>query len=315
MTLIENADTALSEVLALDPAPDRKLSDDAVQRIIAAAGDETLGACLIAFAEGDYTRARSKARRLALEVDDDKALRRLVNTRLLYPREREWTQQSVTRSFRFYSETERQEYLRYVIGVADELRDLTPHVCLGFGSALAVARDGDFIPHDYDLDLLVAFEIDDVATLAEAGRRVRAFGQERGYTIVSSVAGKPFFGHCHLGSGGPMKPADVFYGLLEHDGTVGWSPGNRHELRREVMFPPSEAMFLGVPCPMPRDPEAYLASVYGPGWNVPDPRFTHRWSNADQYADIRGDDTPQAAKPRGSGLRRIARAVRRRWSR
>ena len=53
------------------------------------------------------------------------------------------------------------------------------------------------------------------------------------------------------------------------------------------MYPRTFAPLLGVDCPLPADPETYLATLYGPTWNTPDPHFAHRWDRS-TYADLAG---------------------------
>jgi hypothetical protein len=283
----ETTDAILRAVLDHEPRlarqSDVSLTSDVLRLGRVGADEPHLQEALIALLSGDYPAARSVARDLRLRGDEDKQFRRVVNERLLAGREREWTQHGIHRSFRFYSLDEKREYLGFVVELAEELRDLSPYVCLGFGAALAVVRDQDLIPHDDDLDLLVAFEMSDVSTLAEGIRRLAEFVGDRGYQSRTEA----MFAHLHVSKPG-TKPADVFVGLIEPDDTVGWFPGHRHQLHRSAMFPASYRTVLEIACPLPQDPESYLAAVYGESWRVPDPRFTHRWSNAEQYADISG---------------------------
>jgi hypothetical protein len=228
---------------------------------------------------GDYTKAH---RALAAKVDDE-SLRRwyrdAVND-LLVPRGLEWTAHGPKRPFRRWTERERIGYIRAAAEVTDALTGLTPAVCFGFGSVLAVVRDRAPIPHDDDLDIIVGFEPSEAATLEAALARVEAHLRPLGYDVTG-----PFAAHRHVRRPGG-KPVDVFVGIFEGD-AIAWYPGPRHGLTRSTVFPPVDADLLGVPCRIPAQAEAYLECLYGPGWRVPDPHFNHRW-DIGAYQDIAG---------------------------
>jgi hypothetical protein len=99
-----------------------------------------------------------------------------------------------------------------------------------------------------------------------------------------------FATHRHVRRPG-RKPVDVFVGIFEGD-AIAWYPGARGGLTRQIVFPPVAAELLGVRCLIPAQPEVYLERLYGPGWRVPDPYFSHAWDRS-AYADILG--TPDAS--------------------
>jgi hypothetical protein len=140
-------------------------------------------------------------------------------------------------------------------------------------------RDGEPIPHDDDLDLIVGFEQAEAPTLPHAMRLIEAFLRVRGYAVTGN-----FTAHRHVSRAGFFKKVDVFAGLFEGD-TIAWYPGVRGSLNRTMMFPTSEGAMLGVTVPLPRNPLLYLEQVYGPGWRVPDPTFAHVW-NRSAYLDL-----------------------------
>ena len=210
---------------------------------------------------------------------------------MLLQRALEWTAHGPTRSFRFWTPEEKVEYVRLTVSVAAALRELTPHVCFGYGAALAVVRDGDLIPHDDDLDLIVAFEPGEARTLPEAHALVEEHLRARGFAVKGD-----FFGHRHVAATPGAKNVDVFSGLFEGD-RISWYPGTRGALDRRTMFPTSEGELLGVACPLPAHPVTYLETIYGPGWSTPDPGFRHTWRKKD-FADQATAPAPKPA-PRG----------------
>lgn len=241
---------------------------------------ELLAGPLALTVAGHYQPARTAMKAAAKQLSDEarRDFVRTVSEGVLHDRSLDWTAHGPTRSFRFWSAEEKQDYVRSTVAVADALRELTPHVCFGYGAALAVVRDGDLIPHDDDLDLIVAFEPHEAATLPEAHALVEDFLRARGFTVKGD-----FFGHRHVAPGGGGKNVDVFSALFEGD-RIAWYPGTRGALDRTTMFPTSEREFLGVMVPLPADPVGYLETIYGPGWSTPDPAFKHRWRKKD-FAD------------------------------
>ena len=229
---------------------------------------------------GEYARAHTA---LASKVADEALrvwFRGAVNEVLLPARGREWTVHGPQRPFRLWGDAERVDYVRDSALVVEALRSLTPNVCLGFGSVLAVVRDHALIPHDDDIDVIVGFEPTEAATLTDALRLVETHMRPLGFDVTGTFAA-----HRHVRRPG-RKRVDVFVGLFEGE-AVSWYPGARGGLTRAIVFPPGSADLLGVTCAIPVQPEVYLERLYGEGWRVPDPYFSHAW-NVAAYADIRG---------------------------
>ena len=231
--------------------------------------------------KADYPAARKAFAALeGLDDTDRRRFREALNARLLPARQRLWTIHGPQRSFRFWSDAEKDRYLRFTIEVVEALRTLTPNVSLGFGSVLSAVRDKALIPHDDDLDVIVAFEPGEATTLAEGIALVKAHLEPMGFTVSGTYSA-----HRHVGKPG-RKYIDVFVGLFEGE-QVSWYPGARGALTRDMMFPTRDVPLLGVPVPVPAQPEAYCEAVYGPTWNVPNPNFAHKW-DATAYSDISG---------------------------
>jgi hypothetical protein len=252
-------------------------------------GDDDTGSLLDvldATVRGDYGRAH----RLLARVSDDagrRGFRAAVNDRLLPARGLEWTVHGPQRPFRSWSEEERVDYVRDSAVVVGALGSLTPDVCLGFGSVLSVVRDHALIPHDDDLDIIIGFEPSAAATLSDALALVEGHLRPLGFDVSGEFAT-----HRHVRRPG-RKHVDVFVGIFEGE-TISWYPGARGNLTRAIVFPPASADLLGVACAIPAQAEVYLEALYGPGWRVPDPNFSHRW-NLSAYADLTGASTTPAA--------------------
>jgi hypothetical protein len=236
---------------------------------------------------GEYARAHTS---LAAHVSGDRHRRQLIaalNSGLLPARGLEWTAHGPKRPFRSWSDEEQVDYVRDSAEVVEALRSLTPNVCFGFGSVLAVVRDKALIPHDDDLDVIVGFEPEAAATLNDGLRLIGEHLRPLGFEVTG-----PFHAHRHVRHPG-RKRVDVFVGIFEGE-SISWYPGTRGALTRTIVFPPRNADLLGVPCWIPAKPEAYLERLYGEGWRVPDPFFRHTW-NISAYADLTG--APASTEP------------------
>ncbi len=231
---------------------------------------------LLGVVNGEYGKARQGVQKQTPVVPPERiaAMRLAANPDLLAARQREWTAHGIQRSFRFWTEDEKRAYVRYAVDVARDLESLTPNVCFGFGAALAVVRENDLIPHDDDLDLIVAFEPHEAGNLPEALARVAEHLTPLGYAVSGE-----FFAHRHVRSPGRGKKVDVFVGLIEGD-EVSWHPSPRSMLHRADVFPVSTGSVFGIDVPLPAEPEVYLASQYGPEWRIPDPNFKHNWGRS-----------------------------------
>ncbi|WP_377641877.1 hypothetical protein [Oryzobacter terrae] len=251
---------------------------------------EILRDVLVDTASGSYQKGKEKLGSADLDPALVTAFRGLANERLLPSRNLMWTIHGPCRSFRFWSDDEQLAYVRFAAEVVDVLRDLTPHVSLGFGSVLSVVRDRALIPHDDDLDLIIGFEPEEAATLADGLALVASFLTERGYAVRGNWSA-----HRQVARTPKGKHLDVFVGLFEGD-AISWYPGTRGALDRDTMYPTAEAELLGVPCRIPARPETYLERLYGPGWVSPDPNFAHRWDRS-AYADLAGGRPAPAPAP------------------
>jgi hypothetical protein len=218
---------------------------------------------------------------LELTAEQTAQFQAVVNRRILFPRELEWTSHGVRRSFRFWTHQQQQDYLAFACEVVEALTALTDKVCFGFGSVLSVVRDHHLMQHDDDLDVLIGFEPEQAKTHAEGRRLVRDCLAAKGFKISGGMTAYQWITRPE---GGPRL--DVFIGVFEGD-RISWYPGKRGALTRAMMFPPVDREFLGRQVPVPHEPETYLEEIYGPGWRRPDPHFRHSWEPG-QYADIAG---------------------------
>lgn len=170
-----------------------------------------------------------------------------------------------------------QEYgLDTLQAVERALAQTNARFFLEYGSLLGMVRDGHFISHDDDIDF--AIYIDDTFSwqdledaLTKHGiKKLKQFifrGQctEQTYRVGNLTI--DFFQHID------EDDYSYSYGYYRKDGYLYNSPYEHHA--RKVMayqFPGLQVMNIdGVDFHVPENAEAYLESIYGAGWRVPDP--------------------------------------------
>ena len=239
---------------------------------------------------GSYTTARKAVKGADIDPEVMKAFKAVVNAELLPSRELLWTIHGPCRAFRYWTDDQQRDYVEFTNEVVEALRDITPYVSYGFGAVLSVVRDKALIPHDDDLDIIIAFEPHEAATIADGLAMVTEALEQRGFSVRGAWSA-----HRQVGRQGRGKHVDLFVGLFEGE-AVSWYPGARGALNRTMMYPTTTAPLLGIDCVIPAHAEDYLVALYGDGWRTPDPHFKHKWDRA-AYADISGG---RAAAPVGS---------------
>ncbi|HEY1085856.1 MAG TPA: discoidin domain-containing protein [Candidatus Saccharimonadales bacterium] len=226
---------------------------------------------------GDYVAAHKSFRHVPAPLRS--TLLQAVNHHILAAFELEWSSNhGIRRTFRFWKLPEKRRFIKMTSNVVSDLQSLSKDVSLGFGSAMAAVRDRDLIPHDDDTDIMIAFRPSQAASFKEAKLLVKEHLEKHGYELTGD-----FFNHWHVRRDG-LK-ADVFVGIYESDGTIGWYPHPRGILKRSDMFPAKSVKLLGIPCLIPHDAERFLSVIYGDTWRVPDPTWAPKWDEK-KYADL-----------------------------
>lgn len=230
----------------------------------------------------DYASAHSELKNDgSFTIGEVKLIRAAFSNNFLFKQQKEWSGHGIWRSFRFWSTQEKIAYLSRANNIISILECISPNIAYGFGSVLGFVRDGDFILHDDDMDLLVAFAPADISSYALAkASLVKALGAS-GLSVYNE-------NRTHF----TVNGVDVFVGFIEQDDSIAWFPSQRNSnLFMNDVFPPRKIEIHGVEVKIPRNPEKYLEATYGKNWRVPDSGWQHPWDFR-EYQDYDNSTAP-----------------------
>lgn len=224
---------------------------------------------------GDEARAAAtfKAAWKTVSRDERGRIRDFVNKHILHENSREISAHGIKRTFRFWSADEKGGLIRFAKSVIDRLQSqLGYSATIGYGTALGIARAGDLIPHDDDVDIICAIPSDIYPNFPSALSAIRdAFYEQSDIRVFGDHKG-------HLKFSQKPYALDVFVALQEGEFLSSY-PGPRKCILTTDVFPSKLINVFGVEIDGPADMEAYLSKVYGPNWRVPDPMFGHKWGD------------------------------------
>lgn len=166
-------------------------------------------------------------------------------------------------------------FLDHLCAVVEVLRDLGREPVLAYGTLLGAVREGDFIAHDDDIDLLYRSRCRSRAEVEAELPALQEALRARGFKVVSLL---PNSLNIHVIDSRNGAVMDVF---------PCWEEQGRLCLHMEsmkirgidpaIVYPPGTLPLLGRTLPAPADPEAFLQERYGDGWRVSDQFFEWPW--------------------------------------
>jgi hypothetical protein len=145
---------------------------------------------------------------------------------------------------------------------------------IAYGTLLGAVREGDFLAHDDDIDMLIPLQ---ASTREQAEEQLAALHRqmrEDGWGISRPNSYTNF----HLTDPRTRLHIDVFPLLVDGDSTqLHMEKMQLRAIPTSVVLPPSTITFLGEEMLAPAEPEAFLAERYGDGWGTPDPFYDWPW--------------------------------------
>ncbi|MBM0204753.1 LicD family protein [Micromonospora sp. STR1s_5] len=180
----------------------------------------------------------------------------------------EITTHGLTKTFRFWTDRDKDEYLFSATRIIKAL-DAGNHASfVSFGTLLGIVRDGDFIPHDDDIDISVVVEAVSDDDLKGKMLVVRSSLQSAG---LNCYGDHDFHFHAAFGE---AKPVDLFFMRRTGDSCFV-RPARSARVGLGQVFPLGKTTFRGVEVPVPADALGFLRHVYGDDWRTPRPSFEH----------------------------------------
>jgi hypothetical protein len=152
--------------------------------------------------------------------------------------------------------------------IAEVLKETGAVGWVTYGTLLGLIREGDVLDHDNDLDIaILSGTTPQAITAGLAARGFRLAEQQRG----------PRGLRLQKFDFGPVR-ADFSYLFIEGGKLADESVIYSRSVVRGYHRPTARTIprqFGGVELPLPEEPEAYLAVLYGPHWRTP----VKRWIN------------------------------------
>lgn len=176
-----------------------------------------------------------------------------------------------------YRKDEQSRVLAEIVRVMDEAcRTAGLSVWwIAYGTLLGIVRDNALLPADDDLD---------VAYVSMARERSTIVLERR--VVLEALRTLPGV-DAHDLSGGVFSVSVRREGLssFEFDLFTAYETERGLEMfmappgiaETDWVLPTQKRKFLDATVPVPNDPEAVLAWLYGEGWSVPDPSYRARW--------------------------------------
>jgi len=157
-----------------------------------------------------------------------------------------------------------------------------------YGTLLGCIREGDFIRHDNDIDMTYVSRHSDPDSVR--GEFVQ---------ICSKLIDLGYRGFITRHGIGIKRPVylDIFFSYFTHDGKYQIAYGyHGREVIGTNLFTDTVDAALGThTVKVPRRSEELLAQLYGDGWRIPDPGFSHHSKSRKQ--DLRFLASPEQMKP------------------
>lgn len=171
---------------------------------------------------------------------------------------------------------EADAHLTLMARVQEEFAALGLPIMLAYGTLLGAVREGDFLEHDDDVDLMYPVEAKTAKQARACADSVCEALASRGFRIWRNES--PSALNFHVTDPGSGCHVDIFPILVDGDSiTLHMENMKLRTIPRDLILPPRALTFRQAPFQGPADPEGFLAERYGSGWSIPDPYHDWIW--------------------------------------
>ena len=171
-------------------------------------------------------------------------------------------------------------FLDHMQAVLAALGELGREPVIAYGTLLGAVREGHFIAHDDDIDLIYRSRSRNRAEVEAELPGIQDALRQRGFKVVNLL---PNSLNMHVIDARNGAVMDVFP-CWEEQGLAQMHMESMkvRGIDPDIMYPATEVSLLGRQLPAPARPQAFLLERYGPGWNVSDQFFEWPWPLKDE---------------------------------
>jgi hypothetical protein len=169
----------------------------------------------------------------------------------------------------------KQDFLTLIKDVVNILETNGYPCMLSYGTLLGACRDGEFIAHDDDVDLLYQSPVSSTEEAISKTEQLKQLFISRGYGIDSNLPNEL---NIHVIDKKIGTSVDVFP-CWNTDGltTLHMERMALRSIPSDIFFPSSEINLYGETFPAPNKPTEFLRERYGEDWSTPNQFFEWYW--------------------------------------
>lgn len=170
------------------------------------------------------------------------------------------------------------DYVTTMQHATELLAELGKPAMMAYGTLLGVVREGDFLAHDDDVDMLIPLEASTRAEAEPIVAELRSTIAERGWKVARPNNQLNF----HITDPSTRLHIDLFPLLVAgEETTLHMEKMKLRPIPTSLVLPAAEMSFKGATMLAPADPEGFLAERYGPTWGTPNPFYDWPWKLSD----------------------------------
>lgn len=172
-----------------------------------------------------------------------------------------------------------QAYLVHLEAVIEAMTSLGYDAMIAYGTLLGAVREGKFLAHDDDVDVMYVAKSSTRQELTAEIGRLKSRLRELGFRAEDLL---PKHTNMHVKDPSSGVSIDLFPCWLEDGLLQMHMEGMKiRGLQPDIMLPTSRVSLEGRVLAAPGNPEGFLSERYGDRWNVADPYYDWPWKLVD----------------------------------